>query len=333
MTSYNLESCKKICVEAIISDPCGEIPTTIAWSSSPSGVVSINSPPNDKYAIITAIGNPGDSTTVTVTMDGVFTSSFTMNIITCLIPVEEGGLEVNNVPTNNAIIGNGINPVTFKVIPTGNFVGTTDGQTLTNKTFNTPNITSNPITDDTGNLIISGQTTTTFDFTPNANFSLSSTAIITGSRTVRLGSGMISNTLGTLPSLVSTFIWNSHEDTSLTINMVGWNSSINVGYRYWRDNGQVMLCFDIASGLMATSGVISSSIALPTFLIPASTQFIRVPIRSNSTTNNTIGRLSITNAGIVTVSASVSGGNFPSTTASNQNGWAAVLNIMYFLSP
>jgi hypothetical protein len=226
-----------------------------------------------------------------------------------------------------------MDPVTFKIIPSGDFVGTSDSQTLTNKIFDTPTtITANPI-NTSSNLTISAQTSTVFNFSPNANFNINNTDIITGLRTARIPNGIKSNLLGTLPSFVSTFVWGSHEDSTLTINMGGWTTSQNIGYRYWRDGNQVMLCFNLAAGVQAIAAVIASTVALPTFLIPASNQFIKIPVRNNSTGNNSVGRLAISNTGIVTVSSSISGAVFPITTSTNQNGWGAVLNIMYFLSP
>lgn len=52
------------------------------------------------------------------------------------IPVDKGGTGATTL--SGVLIGNGTGPVTTKTNPTGDFVGTTDTQTLTNKTLTTP---------------------------------------------------------------------------------------------------------------------------------------------------------------------------------------------------
>jgi hypothetical protein len=68
-------------------------------------------------------------------------SSFEINQLGATVPlsVAKGGSGVNTLTSGNFLIGNGINPVnTSKVVPSGTVVGTTDTQTLTNKTITDP---------------------------------------------------------------------------------------------------------------------------------------------------------------------------------------------------
>lgn len=56
-----------------------------------------------------------------------------------ILPVANGGTGVSNITLNGVMIGNGTSPITFaKAAPTGDFVGTTDTQTLSGKTLTTP---------------------------------------------------------------------------------------------------------------------------------------------------------------------------------------------------
>jgi len=66
------------------------------------------------------------------------------NSVTGTLPVANGGTGATSLTTGNFLQGNGTSAITAtKVVPTGGVVGTTDAQTLTNKTINTA---SNTIT-------------------------------------------------------------------------------------------------------------------------------------------------------------------------------------------
>ncbi len=59
--------------------------------------------------------------------------------ISGLVPVSSGGTGVTNLTANRFLTGNGTLPVlTNKVVPSGNVVGTSDNQILTNKSLTSP---------------------------------------------------------------------------------------------------------------------------------------------------------------------------------------------------
>jgi trimeric autotransporter adhesin len=75
--------------------------------------------------------------TITATLSGNATN------VTGVVAVANGGTGNNTLTSNGVLVGNGTAAVsTSKAAPTGNFVGTTDTQTLTNKTLTLPIISS-----------------------------------------------------------------------------------------------------------------------------------------------------------------------------------------------
>lgn len=79
-------------------------------------------------------------------------ANITLDNLGGTLSVVKGGTGSTSLTAGNVLVGDGINPVqTTKAAPVGVFVGTTDTQTLTNKT----------ITDSTNNVTASGLKTTT----------------------------------------------------------------------------------------------------------------------------------------------------------------------------
>jgi hypothetical protein len=89
------------------------------------------------------------------------------NINTGILPVTYGGTGASSLTSGNVLIGDGVNPVnTTKAAPAGDFVGTTDIQTLTNKTINAVLLNVDNIRID-GNIISSTDTNGNISLLPN----------------------------------------------------------------------------------------------------------------------------------------------------------------------
>jgi len=87
--------------------------------------------------------NPGNQLVVApkpnsgVTLDsGLVSLDLSANNISGILSVVDGGTGSTTLGNGNVLVGDGTNPVeSIKPAPTGDFVGTTDNQTLTNKTM------------------------------------------------------------------------------------------------------------------------------------------------------------------------------------------------------
>jgi len=97
----------------------------------------------------------GLATSDTLTNKTIDTTSNTLtisatDITTGTLSVTHGGTGATTLTTGNVLVGNGTATVTAtKVAPTGDFVGTTDTQTLTSKTLTSPVLTTPQINDTT----------------------------------------------------------------------------------------------------------------------------------------------------------------------------------------
>ena len=119
--------------------------------------------------------------------------SSTIDISTCTgtLSVEHGGTGVTTFPSGFFLHGNGSSIATTKAVPSGNVVGTTDSQTLTNKTLTTPVISS---ISNTGTLTLPTSTDTlvgrnTTDTLTNKTLTLPVISSISNSGTISLPAG------------------------------------------------------------------------------------------------------------------------------------------------
>lgn len=84
-------------------------------------------------SIFTCLSDPGTDVVDTDTLN------FSQSSINGIVSVEQGGTGVSSLTSGNVLVGGGTGPVTAtKAAPTGDFVGTTDVQTLSNKTLTAP---------------------------------------------------------------------------------------------------------------------------------------------------------------------------------------------------
>lgn len=329
MQNYNLPSCGKICVETTANDVCNEgSPTSFSWSSSPSGVVTINSPGNNPNAIISAIGNPGDVTTVTVTYNGGSSSSFQITIVSCVIPVTQGGTGISSVPTDHVLIGNGVNPVSTLALPSSNVVGRTATQTLTNKTFpSTTTISQNPLllTSTATNISFGTDVNTTINFLRGgSNWSFSPTAFSIPARNLDSANGFLAPTVNALDSqVVLDRLSGTQEQLSFVINWTGGNYSNSSQVIWERIGREVTMSFNgFGNNTMTVASVITSSNALPSYVRPGIQiqKFIGIVSNGPNAVTNNIGRLTIGTNGIMTIGVGKSGANFPGTGFNGMGG-------------
>lgn len=123
---------------------------TLAQAASGLGHAALHNDHSDEIvAIATKLGT-GSSTPSSGTVlrgTGAGTSGWgdvdLTTDVTGTLPVANGGTGAVSHTSGNVLIGAGASPVTSgKAAPTGDFVGTSDTQTLSNKTLTTPTIAS-----------------------------------------------------------------------------------------------------------------------------------------------------------------------------------------------
>ena len=158
--------------------------------------------------------------------------------ITGILPVANGGTGDSTLTAGNVLVGNGASAVTTtKAAPSGAFVGTTDTQTLTNKSLSDSTTTIINVSDPTKKLNFSlGGMTTGMELTLASVQSASETLTfpnITGSdtvATVNLAQQLFSKTITDSGSVV----------TATSLFAGGTATTVNVGSATAPTSGQVL---------------------------------------------------------------------------------------------
>jgi hypothetical protein len=336
MQNYNLPSCSKICVEVTANDSCNEgPPNSFTWSSSPSGIVTINSNGNGPNAIISAIGNPGDVTVVTITYNGGSSSSFQITITTCVIPVTQGGTGISSVPSDHVLIGNGVNPVSTLALPSSDVVGRTATQTLTNKTLSSTTIISqNPLLlTSTGTDIDFGtDSNTVINFSRgSSNWSFAPNAFSFAARNLDSATGFFGYTVNALDSGVALDrLSGVQSQLGVSFSWSGGNYSNTSQLSWERVGREVTITFNaFANTTMTTPSVITSTTALPSYIRPLSDidKFVGIVSNGGTGVTNNIGRIKIQTNGIMIIGVGKSGANFPGT---GFNGLGSIGNCVTY---
>ena len=149
-----------------------------------------------------------------------------------ILPVDQGGTGVSTLTANRFLVGNGTSTVDLnKVVPTGTVVGTSDTQTLTNKTLTTPVISSDATKHITYNT---GGNTLLFNVVDQT----------VGSSTLNLP-----NLAGTTDTVVTTALAQTLTNKTLTIPIINTDNTKHTTY----NTGINPLLFNVVDQTVGTS--------------------------------------------------------------------------------